>query len=298
MFERILVPVDGSPLSEAILVQVRRLLADERSAVALLTVVPGPVEGWIGDGGLEELRQRTVAHLEDLRILLAGEGVRADTAIRVGDPAREILRYAEECGASLVAMSTHGRTGLERLVRGSVAGAVLRGSGVPVLLVNPRFAGGEPGLPRPLSFRRILVAHDGSEASGRIVPVAETFARLHGSELVLFHVRQDPEAPARFAEVERDLQATASALRSECERLAEDGVPARLRIGTGAPAAEILIAAREEKADLIALTTHGRTGLPRAWLGSVAEQVLRRSALPLLVRRTVPVPEPSPARVG
>ncbi len=293
MFQRIVVPVDGSPLSEAILVQVRRLLADEGSAVTLLTVVPGPVEGWVGNGGLEALRQGTVAHLEELRALLQAEGALADTAIRVGDPAREILRYAEESGASLVTLSTHGRTGLERLVRGSVAEAVLRRSPIPLLLVNPRM-GGEPGLPRPLSFRRILAAHDGSEASGRILPVAETFARIHGSELIVFHVRQVPEAPTRFAEAERALQATVAALRSECERLTEDGVPARLRIGTGAPAAEILIAAREEKADLIALTTHGRTGLPRSWLGSVAEQVLRRSALPVLVRRTVPVPAAGP----
>ncbi|MCI0341047.1 MAG: universal stress protein [Planctomycetales bacterium] len=282
MFERILFAVDGWPPSGALLLQIRRLLSAESSELTFLTVVPDSGDGPAEAAKLEALRRRARGDLDALRSLLAWEGLRAETAIRTGDPAGEILRAVEETRASLVVLERRGHTGRERLLRDSLAQGVLRGSRVPVLLVDrrPAEAGGGAG---PRSFERILVAHDGSPASARILPLAESLARLHGAELILIHAVLAPEAAPRFEDPRPGEPVSLSALGGECERLAGEGIAARLRVGSAAASAEILMAAREESADLIALTTHGRGGHSRDWIGSVAEQVLHRSPFPLLV---------------
>lgn len=284
MQQRILVPLDGSPLAGRIVKHVRRLLVRKDLEVVLLSVVeplPDPVA-----------RTRAVQaardHLEGLRDWLIDAGAIASTRVVVGEPVELIVEHAARLQVALVAMATHGRSGLTRFMRGSVAEQVIRHCQAPVLVANPRAldAGGEDG---ELRFRRILVPLDGSEASLGIQPLVEEFARLYEAEVLLLRVEWTvPIAatpyPAEVAAL-RPADEVAASLEPIRRRLADQGIAARTLVGYGPEALEILDTAEREQVDLVAMSTHGRTGVARWLYGSVAEQVLRHCPRPLLVRR-------------
>ncbi len=142
MFRRILVPLDGSPLAEAIFPQVTELSHTLGAEVILLRVAlahtfPGVDPIHLAD---EEVRvvEEAEAYLATAAERLVREGVNAKTAVRYGQPAAEIIDHAAVEKADLVAMSTHGRSGLSRLVMGSVAEEVVRKANIPVLLLRAR----------------------------------------------------------------------------------------------------------------------------------------------------------------
>lgn len=285
MFQKILIPVDGSRLAARILHALKRLIEGQGAEVTLLRVVEPHSPTDHDRAPAAEVAMR--AQMQQLQETL-GSHVRSNVQIVRGDPAREISTYARETGQDLVAMATHGRTGVQRWVRGSVAERVLRDCEVPLLLCNPTAL--EPDVDQP--FRRILVPLDGSERSAEVVPIVERLARGHPSKVTLLRV--EPlvltEVPSPAVEgMVWDPRPLEASLAEHRERLVAAGATVDVRATYGVVAAEILQAARE--ADLLAMTTHGRTGLPRWWFGSVAEQVLRHAPCPVLVVRTVKVPE-------
>ena len=277
MFETILVPIDGSELADRIIGQVGRLLRREDSRVVLVTVVPQDrIEA---REGFENPVEAARNHIERLTRELVTQGANVATRVLAGDPAARILECAADEKASLIAMATHGRSGLSRFVRGSVAERVLREADIPVLMANPR------GLDRTLDvrIRKILVPLDGSERSASILPWASEIARRHDSELVLFHA-VDPST----------IKAPAPSMPGELaradERLGRHGptisdVRFSQRTVWGPPAESILQAVDSEGADLLAMTTHGRSGVTRWAFGSVAEKVLREVGCPILIQR-------------
>jgi nucleotide-binding universal stress UspA family protein len=137
MFKKILVPLDGSTLAEAILPQVTELAKAIEAEVLLLRVALAHVFPGV-DPAEEEVRviRAAEAYVEALAGKLAEKGVRVRTAVRYGKSAPEIIDHIAANEVTLVAMSTHGRSGLSRLVMGSVAEEVVRNAGVPVLLVR------------------------------------------------------------------------------------------------------------------------------------------------------------------
>ena len=137
MFARVLVPLDGSSAAEAILPRVAELARGYRTDVILLRVVlahtfPGvdPTEAQVH--AVDEAQDYLAAVERSLR----SRGIRAESAVRYGRPAEEILDHARVHGVDLIAMATHGRSGIQRWVLGSVAEAVLRAAPVPVLLLR------------------------------------------------------------------------------------------------------------------------------------------------------------------
>ena len=190
---RILMPVDGSELSAQAPRRVARLLAEEGARVELLTAVnplpfrhtlrplrPGRDEQLIG-----EQTARAAAHLRALRGELEARGVDAVACqVTLGDPAQVILDRVEQDTPTLVVMTTHGRSGPSRWVRGSVCERVLRRSPVPVLTLPPIEGDGLP----PVSLKRILVPLDGSPRSKAVVAPARQLAALHGAEIILLRV--------------------------------------------------------------------------------------------------------------
>src|SRR4051812_6508451 len=144
MFRRIIVPLDGSSLAEAILPEVQRLAANTPLEVILLAVGAIPEKPETRDGELTFIDDLLIEETQDLRAYLShparwlnSHRVSVETRVRFGDPATEIVRCAEQEEADAIAMSTHGRTGLDRVVHGSVAGAVLRSTRLPVVLLHP-----------------------------------------------------------------------------------------------------------------------------------------------------------------
>lgn len=155
MYERILVPLDGSELAEAVLPHALALAEKFGSEVVLLRVVhtraevmrdtvtatagPGTAELGIDVADRQQAAERTAAdaYLEKTRQSLEGRGLKLRAEVREGAPETAILDLARETGSDLIAMSTHGRSGLGRAVFGSVADVVLRNSRLPVLLIRP-----------------------------------------------------------------------------------------------------------------------------------------------------------------
>ena len=198
----------------------------------------------------------------------------------MGFPAETILDVAENEKASLIALSTHGRTGLARWAMGSVAEKVIRSACAPVLVVRSFLEDPTgktvPRAPDEIRFKKILVCIDHGDTSLEIIPSAIQLAGIFDSQVLLLnvlesHLAHGPPIPH---------------LTRAFERFREAGVKVDPNLRQGDPASQIIDACAELGADLIALTTHGRGGIKRWALGSVTERVLRSAAVPLLVVRT------------
>lgn len=285
MLSRILVPLDGSILADRVLLHVRRLLVREDAEVLLFRVLEGSAHG--RPKVVQEMERGFAStHLEDQRRRLADQGARVRSEVAEGDPADEILKRCETWRPALVAMSTHGRTGLDRWVWGSVAERVLREVRHPVFLTNPRALPEEP-FPSEGRFRRILVPLDGSELSSSIMPLATAFARLYESEMLLIHCLHPIMSYPPHAEMEAEVTEERGLEILEPHRRAVEqaGLKVRTLVRAEYAAAAILDAAAGERADLVAMTTHGRTGLARWAFGSVAEKVMHHCPCPVIVKR-------------
>ena len=145
MYKRVLVPLDGSGLAEAILPFVEQVAGPLDAEVVLLNVIEPPSPGEvIASAGVVSPDAWRIRELEVKRYLagverrLAAKGLRVERRLQMGRAADEILATATASGADLIAMTTHGRSGVARLLFGSVAEAVLRASPVPVLMFRMR----------------------------------------------------------------------------------------------------------------------------------------------------------------
>lgn len=308
MFERILIALDGSPRAELILSQIARILGREDSELLLLRIVdiPQPVGGVETAGAMDinalrrEEREKAQKYVHDLARRFAAKGEKVHGRIAEGPAAQTILQTAQAEGATLIAMTTHGRTGVARWLMGSVAEKVARASDVPLLLVrsfrrNPK-GDLEPNTPGETPFRRILVPVDGSPTSLSAVTPAEKFAQLYGSEVLVLHVRSpfvSPSVPLPGMEAALPLFEAPpipaeqdEITRAAADRFRQAGLTVRRLTVEGEAASTIVDLSITEGADLIALGTHGRSGLSRWALGSVAERVLRSAEVPLLLVRT------------
>ena len=303
MLERILVPLDGSPSAEAILSQLGHLLRRKDSEVLLLRVMDLPpiLRDLESVSYLPSAREEAENYVKSMQAGLSGKGAKVRGQVIEGAAAEAILEVARKENAGMIAMTTHGRSGLGRWTMGSVAEKVARSSDVPVLIVRSfreAAGGGAESLPaQELPFRRILVPVDGSPTSLAVVGAAKELALLFNSEVLVLHVWPPvgplyvlPGVPvfstnpkAIFSAPPAD-QDKVTAQVDELFRQAGLNVT---RLSTdGDVAAEIIDRSKTMGADLIALGTHGRSGVSRWVLGSVAERVLRHASVPVLLVRT------------
>jgi nucleotide-binding universal stress UspA family protein len=278
MIERIVVPLDGSLTAEAILPQVRRVLYRNDSEVILVRAVnPPTVENAIlpAEAELAAAREYILGQLERLE----KSGVRARCVVRIGSPVGLILDVVEEEKATMIALATHGASGVKRFLFGSVAEAVMRKSPVPVLLMRPFWSYElvPPVRPEQAAVRNVLLPVDGSDLSLEALPGMIEFADLFEARVILLRVLEVKGGEEK-AEAEKQLKAIAKAIEKK-------GVETLCLVEKGEPVEQILKAARFHEIDLIAMTTHGRSGLSRAVTGSVTEQVLRKATVPMLVTR-------------
>jgi nucleotide-binding universal stress UspA family protein len=219
-------------------------------------------------------------------------GIPVDVMVHVGEPARDILESAVSLPADLIVMGTHGFSGFERLLLGSVAEKVLRKAVCPVLTVPPR-AHATSSVP----FERILCAVDFSDCSMHALSFARSMAEEAGASLTAVHVLEWPweEPPAPSLEGLPVEQAFSLAMyRREREtdakaRLAtlipEGAADASARVCHGKPYEQILRAAAEEHADVIVIGVRGRGAIDRAIFGSTANHVVRTATCPVLTLR-------------
>ena len=278
-FERILVPLDGSEMAEAILPQVNRLLRLSSPEILVLQSVPYPPDFHIA---LPTILEDAWRYVRRVTFQLVNEGIRARGIVEQGLAAATILEVALKERASLIAMTTHGRSGLPRWAFGSVAEKVLRASPIPVLAVRSFRPGPGRALSRgrlqEIPFRNILVPVDGREASLSVLPSVLDVARPVDAHVTLLCVHEPTDLEGRWDSPDAPAAEAREILVKAC-------IPVTTEVRRGDPGLEILKAADDLSVDLIAMSTHGRSGPSRWVLGSVTEKVLRGSTAPMLVAR-------------
>ena len=272
IIEHIVVPVDEWGLAEGIVDFAMRLAQEIGAQVTLLHVIPDIMS--MNDA----MRERVIAEVMDYRGRIRDK-TGMQVQVRTGEPALEIVKYALLERVSLVAMPTHGRDGASRSSSGSVTEAVLRHSPVPMLMCNePERQRAGHRLDR---LKRILMPVH-TAAAEPILPIIAGLARQFDAEVVLYHDERGVNDVGESLEPPE----AARALEECAQHLAAEGVRVNRVQATGAPVAtDILNKVKEMDVDLVAMTTHGRSGLMRGLFGSVTEAVLRHSPCPVLAAR-------------
>lgn len=281
MLKTILVPLDGSPLAERALPFARRLAHASGARLNLIRVADHFEERLAGD-------EEAQTYLDVLFAGLAEAGLTGETQVLASrhHPANAIVDRSHG-HADLVVMATHGRSGLGRAIYGSVAEDVLRQAEVPVLMVPPT---GQPLWPTEGTLR-ILVPLDGSTFAEEILTPAVSLAKALGAELRLLRIVEpvyplNPELTAySTTRAEAELAEAQAYLESVSSKLVPAGVAMTARAVMGVPAPTLMAVAAEESVSVIAMATHGRTGLARIVIGSVATSVLRQTKVPMLLAR-------------
>jgi nucleotide-binding universal stress UspA family protein len=297
---RILCPVDCSQSSRHAIEQATAIAGWYKARLTALYVyspmfmpVPGlpvPPDG-MPAFECERVRDDATAFVQSA--LAAGDG--ADVVVDVGQPAPLILERAARLPADLIVMGTHGATGFEHLVLGSVTEKVLRKATCPVLTVPPR-----AHTTAQFPFRRLLCAVDFSDWSFAALDLATSIAVESGAALQLLHVLEwpwdepplpvFPELPpaqaAALIEFRRYLVKSATdRLESLLSIALRDRCAVTSRVSHGKPYVAILRAAADDAADLIVLGVHGRASIDLTLFGSTTNQVVRRAACPVLTLR-------------
>ncbi|MBI5876314.1 MAG: universal stress protein [Chloroflexi bacterium] len=287
MFDHIIVPLDLSPVAEQSLRWARVLAARMGGRLTLLHALE-TAQPVVGPTTVGEMELHARDDLERVATSLRQDGLAVDCVVAAGPAAQAILGHAARSNADLIAMSTHGRGGVQRWVYGSIADKLLHASPVPVLLVRAQLSpdAGPPAL------HRLLVPLDRSPLAERALPPATALALAFDAELLLYHVWDtsgytfDASNDPAVERVMRDTYAYSKQYMVDVtQRLAANGVHAHWQAESGDIAEHILNAADSQHADLIVMSTHGLSGVTRWMLGSIADRVLRHATKPLLLVR-------------
>ena len=284
MLRQILVPIDGSELSERALAPTQVLARALGAQIVLVRVLEPPT--WVGDephGYLSpELYQQLTDSLEEdarhsleaLSASLTQQNLAAKWTLLSGTPAAGLLDFEAETRPDLIVMATHGRSGLARFALGSVADRLIREGTAPVLLVRPF-------TDTRRSLETALLPLDGSSVAEAALPVVEELA---GKPLRAVRLLRAVESADEGAEAERYLQRVSA-------RLGRASLQVTSEIRVAEPARAIEEAATG--VDLVVIATHGRGGLDRLRHGSVADQATRGLEVPVLLIRAGTEPESS-----
>lgn len=313
MFERILVPLDGSTRAEQALPIAEHIARAVKGSIVLLQVVDtlnrfgaySPGSAAFLQAQMEKDRANAASYLARLATSDEFKGIETRIAVFSGQPALSILDVVQEQKIDLVVLCSHGYRNVKRWILGSVAQKIVRQSSAPVLLIREQNLKLKEKLAHPL---RVLLALDGSiYAEEALLPTAHLVAALSGAEKGELHLMQLVETPTFEEEfnfmLDADVNFRQTAIQTASNYLQavrttllqELPAPANIQITWSVEEckdiAEALIQIAEsgngigtrQTSDLIALTTHGRSGLHRWIAGSVTEHVLNGSTLPLFI---------------
>jgi nucleotide-binding universal stress UspA family protein len=289
MIKRIMVPLDGSDLAEQAL-PLASTLASIYDAELLIASVIAAVEHYDGeDRGIvdEDGRLAAERYLAVKEADLDRKGVRVRATVAAGRPHIVLSSLCDLEEVDLVVMTTHGRSGVSRWTMGSVADKVLRTTDTPLILIHPSLHRTPPD-----TVKRIVVPLDGSELAEAALHLAERMAKRINASLHLIRAVIPPAVisgaeylPGTLPvldQIESDAKQYVETLAAS---LNERGLTATTEVRTGIPT-EVILAEASEPGDLIAISTHGRSGVDRWFLGSVADAVVRHGDIPVLVVRS------------
>ena len=296
MYSRVLVPLDGSKLAEEILPLAECIGTAFNIPVELLSVVEKDVVedmSKYSKGAQSKAATAAQVYLSGIATKMSSQ-VPADQvkmSVKVAKVADAIVEEADKVNGTLIALSSHGRSGLTRMVLGSIADKVLHATKSPLLLYTPRED--EPNRPAD-DLNTIVVPVDGSELAERVLPHTKALAKALKLKIILLRVTPDvtgyyegdqfyPMPQEVIEGIENDalnyLDEKVAALKSEGFSSVEGCLL------SGQAATQIVDFIRNTPRSFAAISTHGRSGMNRWVLGSVADGVIRRTAAPVLVVR-------------
>lgn len=286
---RILVPLDGSQLAEYALgsaAQLARSLPEEAHidlvSIVSVTAMAGSYDypqmvNYQIDAGVKTCND----YLGEVRNRHSLLGLKVDNHVEIGVPAEAICSAAHDLKSDIIFMTSHGRSGLARFALGSVAGEVARKSHVPTMIMRVD----ESTFAAQINHRpyTILVPLDGSSLAEAILPIVTTIAKAFNGVICLVEVLSSPSGSSD--EDRTNLYTAETYLAAVADRLQKLGTVVECSVVWGDPATQIHNKALqpEHECDLIALSTHGRSGFEKLALGSVAESLMSQTPRPILV---------------
>jgi len=300
VYGKILVPLDGSAFAEAALPLALALSARTKAALHLVTVVE-PIPAFAYEEWESAAKEWSEAYLAAVAERISGAaGGSVTTALHSGHVVETLLEVAGSFNADLVVMATHGRGALSRAWLGSVADGLMRHAVIPVLFARPEE--GETPAPEPVAgLETILVPLDGTELSESALAHATELGELFGCAYHLTRIVSYPidiASPYLPHTVQMNQSVLADAkvhaaeyLEEHADRMRKRGLRITTSVIVDAQAGQgILAEAEAVGCDLIAMATHGRTGMGRLVLGSASDKVLRGTHVPLLLYRPAKTP--------
>jgi nucleotide-binding universal stress UspA family protein len=298
MYSKMLIPLDGSKTAEKVLPHARYLAGKLKIPIELLAVID-----------IAEMATHISAEKARYLDTMIEDGVRASTTylrgiattfpdanvtctVEKGRAEDTIIEKSEADAGMLITMATHGRSGLNRFLLGSVAEKVLRGSANPLLLIR---AADEAKGEGEVRLTSIVVPLDGSELAESVLPMVATMAKKLDLEIVLFRAYHIPyNAYAGDDGYMVNYDELIASVRDEANEYLEKKVAEVKKLGVAKVSAvtkegfagdEIIALGRKTPDNLIAMCSHGRSGVRRFVLGSVTETVVRHSGDAVLVAR-------------
>ena len=293
MYNKLLVTLDGSELAEVSLWYAARLTGRLQASLTLLYVI-NPTEvtsPHMYECYLQDTVSKIKAEAEKIAAETKGGNISVDYKILKGDPPEEIVDYADKNKIDLIILSTQGKGGIKRWAMGNVANKVIGATRKQVLLIRAKGAQSDVYKDRLV---KVLVPVDGSRESESILQFITYLAAKLDLEITIFHMH----AGSYQSFLTQDMLTRAEKIR-EKEKAYTDRLGARLvrrglRVNTvfteifqNGEAAEIIKLAEEGQYSMVAMATHGRSGVGRWIFGSNANKVLNEGSTPLLLVRPV-----------
>ena len=313
MYENIIVPLDGSDASRQVLPYARSIAKTVGATLHLIGVLE-PLNrvdnlSRMGSGAQNApMSQSELVLSEDWRALVGGlrrearerldaaaeesrsRGIETTVELLEGEAAEQIIAAGNRQGESLIAMSTHGRSGIGRWMLGSVTDKVVKHTSTPVLIIRAQRE--EP--PDDVALSKVVLPLDGSELAERAIPHAVAFANAFGAGITILRSSSptaygfgyaDYYAAQTYTDISSEvLSDVRDYVTSAVGRIQGMGVASvEERTPEGNPGAAIIDEVGDDRTKLVVMTTHGRTGVGRWVLGSVTDRVIQHSAGPVMV---------------
>jgi nucleotide-binding universal stress UspA family protein len=301
MYHKMLVPLDGSRLSEIVFPYAKDLAGRLGLDIILLHVHSSKESETIPlyQAYIEHKAQLIKRQLRDwqkrIGVRLEGRKLEVRGELAMGYPPEEIICYAEQNNVDLILMATHGRSGVRRWVMGSVADKVLSVSSIPVWLIRA-------GTAESVTYdrwpqRTLLVPLDGSVLAEKVLPHVEVLAKQPGAppvDVVLFRVAEPPTTSGHyFRNIPESREEIEQYLAKIESRLKNSNLRVQSKVSSGDPAEKIISYGRKNPFSIIVMSTHGHSGMSRWFYGSVATKVLEHASTPIFLvrpRENNPVP--------
>jgi len=282
MYEKILVPLDGSKLAEVVLPYAEELAARLGSEITLLSVSESRRSEQYHERitYIQKMEAPTKHGMQKYLEKHGEKTVKVDSKVLVGRHAHEIVKYADKEDTSLIVMATHGRSGIGRWTLGSVANKVVRATKRPIVLIRAK--ADHPDIRETSILNKVLVPMDGSKVSEAVIPYIKELSLKLETEVILLQV------VASVYHFNHRLRTMATNYLEEVANGFQNiGISTRLEVREGSTAEGIIKCADELNTDMVAMSTHGLSGVGHWTFGSVAEKVLHAGITPLLLVRAL-----------